>query len=154
MPPARAGCRGRECSECACSSGGPEPGGERLREFFGELEPAGHLVVSALDDRSPEQSGGHRGVQQERDRGAAGRFAEDGDVVRVAAEPGDVVANPVQCCDLIAQSDVRDPTDQREEALRPESVVDGDQNDAVARERGAVEGGAAPEPIMNPPPWT
>ena len=132
---------GRECSECAWCRGGSQPGGECLREFFGELEPAGHLVVSALDDRSLEQSGGQRGAQQERDRGAASRFAEDGDVVRVPAEPGDVVANPVQCCDLIAQSDVRDLTGQCEEALRPESVVDGDQDDAVARERDAVEGG-------------
>jgi hypothetical protein len=46
---------GRGCAECVCCRGSPEPDGECLREFFGELEPAGHLVVSARDDRGLRQ---------------------------------------------------------------------------------------------------
>ena len=66
------------------------------------------------------------------------RLAEDRDVVRVAAERGDVVTHPLQCGDLVEQRDVARAREavvemvEVREAERAEPVVDGDDDHVAA----------------------
>ncbi len=79
------------------------------------------------------------------DADAAGRLAEHGDVVRVAAECGDVVPDPAQRGLLVHQTVVADlvvlGVDGRvgEEAEDVDAVVERDEDDAaVPDQRGRV----------------
>ena len=111
----------------------------------------------ALDDRRAEQS-----LRSGRDevvahRHAARRFARDGDLVRVAAEVGDVVPDPAQRRLLVLQSVVADVAGRterrmREEPERAEPVVDGDDDDVAARHQPAAVVDL-PLPPVNEPPW-
>ncbi len=87
----------------------------------------------ALGDRAGEQAGGRwHGQQCGHDTGARG-LAEHGHPVGVAAEAGDVVANPPQCREHVAQGDVAvelfPERGEVDEAERAEPVVDGDDDD-------------------------
>ena len=105
----------------------------------------------ALCDGTPEQPGGRGRAEQRADAHAAGRLAEDGDVRRVAAEAGDVVAHPPQRLDLVA-----DPVAARtgegglqvaqvQEAEGAEPVVERHHHDVVEpRQVGAVVPGHVP----------
>ncbi len=71
-------------------------------------------------------------------------------LLRIAAEGRDVVAHPLQRGDLIEDAVVAGrrrtrlggQRRMREEAHRPEAIVDGDQHDALLRQRGAVVPGS------------
>ena len=81
----------------------------------------------------------------------------------IAAEPRDVVAHPLQRRDLVEQAVVArgallgsSPRElgMREEAERPEPVVDGDDDRAQTREvRRRRTARATPNPLEKPPPW-
>ena len=115
----------------------------------GRLGVSQRLLVererAALDDRPLEQPSRAAGDQLGQDRQAAGRLACDGDVVRVAAEPADVVLHPAQRRLLVHQPVVArraaGPRSQRRVGQEPqhaEPVVDRDDHDAVGRQFGAV----------------
>jgi hypothetical protein len=100
---------------------------------------------AALDDRLGEQPPGAAGDQVGQDRQATGRLTGDGDVVRVAAEPADVVPDPAQRALLVHQPVVAGraagPRRQRRVGQKPqgaEPVVDGDGRDAIGRQFGRV----------------
>ncbi len=92
----------------------------------------------ALRDGSAEEPGrpGHR--EQRRDAPAAGRLAEDGDPVGVAAERADVVAHPLQRCDQVEEPTVGGPALDVAEPFQPDPVVEGHEDDTAPGERGAV----------------
>ena len=62
---------------------------------------------AALGDYTPEQALCLRNHRQKRDAASAGGFAEDCDVVGVAAERGDILAYPAESFDLVEDSEVR-----------------------------------------------
>ena len=92
----------------------------------------------ALGDGAPEQALGPGHGQQRADAHRASRFAEDRDVGGVAAERGDVLADPRERRDLVLQAEVRVAVGQVEEALGAHPVVDRDANDPVTGESAAV----------------
>ena len=113
-----------------------EPPGERLG-----LGRVLDVVAAAGLGRARDQAGGERRRKQVGDRLAARRQAVDGDLVRVAAEGGDVLPGPAQRRDLVVQARGagRALAGHVEEAERAEPVVDRDDHEPVtARERDAI----------------
>ena len=98
---------------------------------------------AALHDGPMEETLCARRRQERQHTSGAGGLTEDGDVVRVAAECGDVVAHPVQGCDLVDDSGVghRSVVIEDEEAECPDAVVDGDDD--------GVGGGAQPGSVVH-----
>ena len=90
---------------------------------------------AAGDDRGAEQAGRAGSHQMVADRHPPGRLPGDGDLARVAAERGDVVAHPAQRGLLIGQAVValarRAQRRVREEPGGPEPVVDRDDDDVA-----------------------
>jgi len=96
---------GRDTRVVAGRGAQAQPFGDDACDVGGEIgaeEEVGH----ALGDAAVEQTGGSGHDHQHRDRCGARRFAEDGDVVRIAAESGDVVVHPLKRSDLVEQSPV------------------------------------------------
>jgi hypothetical protein len=112
--------------------------GDVARQFRSE-EGAGN----ALGDGPAEQSGCPRHRQQGRNRSSTRRLAEHGDPPGIAAERADVVAHPFQRGDLVEQPPVGRRALDLREPLDADPVVEGDHDDAVAREAGAVVLGKA-----------
>ena len=89
-----------------------------------------------------EQALGQRAGFQGKDRHRPRRLPDDGNVVRIAAEPGDVVANPLQRRDLVEQAIVagrpgfgfRRKLRMGEKSQRPEPVIEIDDDDVVLRQ--------------------
>src|SRR6266571_3384525 len=96
-------------------------------------------------------------------RYATGGLAEDGDIFRITSERGNVLLHPLECGDLVHVSVVAlwlfrmlaAQCREREETKAPQTVVEGDQDDALlgeldpgrARPRPAAEHeGAAVDP--------
>ena len=126
----------------SCSGGGAElaqePPGERLG-----LRRVLDVVAAAGLGRARDHAGGERRRQQVGHRLAARRQAVDGDLVRVAAEGGNVLPGPPQRRDLVVQARGagRALAGHVKEAERAEPVVDRDDHERVtARERDAVAG--------------
>ena len=91
-PPATSRSAGT-CGQRGPGTGHTEVGGHPLGPLGGDV--GGRRVGrSALHDGPVEQSGGGRRGQERGDAHPAGRLAEEGDVPGVAAEVGDVVADP------------------------------------------------------------
>src|SRR5690606_26412917 len=98
-------------------------------------------------DNPVEETFGEWGGPQNADALAAGRLAGDRHPIRVAAERGDVVADPLESGDLVEDAVVARcavagffrEVGVREEAEHPQSVIDGDGEDvATGGERLAV----------------
>src|SRR5690606_22699379 len=96
---------------------------------------------AALRDRLVEKPRGERRRGEHADGIAAGRFAEYRDVARVAAERGDVVADPSEAGDQIEQAVVAGSgaallgeLRMREKAERADAIGDADDHDAVLRD--------------------
>src|SRR5262249_59413726 len=93
--------------------------------------------------RAGEGPVGGRGGGQGRGVGPARRLPEDGDLVRVAAEGGDVVAHPLERAHQVERPEVpralgvaRALAAERgmaEPAERAEAVVEGDDDDVLGR---------------------
>ena len=122
--------------------GEPQAGGLRRAQVLDVADAA-----AAVDHGLVEQSVRRRNAHQEQAAGAASRRTGDGDVVRIAAERGDVVARPLQRRDHVEQAVVaerrvrrraRGQQRMREQAERPEAVVDRHHDDAAARQLRAV----------------
>ena len=104
-------------------------------------------AAGAHDDRLVEQAAGERGLDQGADGAAAGALAEDHHVVRIAAELGDVLLDPLQALDhvqdtVVAGHAVRAFGRQLgmgQEAEDAEAVVDGHEHHAVVGELLTVE---------------
>jgi hypothetical protein len=64
-------------------------------------------------------------------RNAAGGLPENGDLLRIATEAGDIVANPLDGETLIAEAEVLGNTRGTREAEDIEAVVEGDDNDIL-----------------------
>ena len=104
------------------------------------------MSAAALDDRFLEQTLGLRRRQQVQHAGAAGRFTEHGDIVRITAERGDVRFHPTERRDLIHQTVVaacvlrirRSQRRVREETEPAEPIVQRHQHDAALREARTV----------------
>ena len=58
----------------------------------------------AFEQHAPEQPRRERRSAQRADRGRTGRLARERDVIRIAAERGDVVAHPLERLDLVEQA--------------------------------------------------
>jgi hypothetical protein len=94
-----------------------------------------------------EQAAGGRHRQQRADFGPAAGLAEDHHIRRIAAEPGDVVADPVQARDEVEHADVARrgiflSTDLSEVQIAEDvqAMVDRDDHHVAAtRERGSVD---------------
>ena len=94
-------------------------------------------------------------------RDAAGGLAENGDIVRIASERGDVLLHPLEGGDLVHVGVValglfRMLLAQRgegEEAEAPQTVVEGDQDDALLGELDPRRAGKEPLPNTKAPPW-
>ena len=71
-------------------------------------------------------------------RGTGG-LAEHGHFVGIAAEGGNVVLNPAQGEDHVAQGEIRGHAADLEKSVDVHAVVDGDEHDAVPGEGRAVE---------------
>jgi hypothetical protein len=125
------GGRGRRDAEL-----GAELGGDDL----GALAAVHVVRRAALRDRPPEQAARARHGQQRAHGHRAGRLARDGHPGRVAAEARDLVADPLERGDHVAQAAVRRRVGEEREPLGGEAVVDRHRDDAVTRERRAVEG--------------
>src|SRR5690606_30778425 len=85
--------------------GGGRPGrdgGQSGGQHLGGQVPGAEC---ALDDRAVEQALGGRGGQMRADALAAGGLAEDGDVLGIAAERADAVADPPQGRLLVEQTE-------------------------------------------------
>ena len=101
---------------------------------------------AALADRSREQALGERRRHQHGDRYGTGGLTEDSDVAGVAAELGNVRANPFQCRDLVLQTEIAGwrtfpvKCGMRQEAEHPEPIVETDQDDALCGETSTVGG--------------
>lgn len=91
-----------------------------------------------MDDRPAEEAPGFGGGEDAADDGRSGGLAEEGDVVRVTAERGDVLPDPAQRGNDVEQAAVRGCAGGVEEPGDAQPVVEGDEDDAVAREGGAV----------------
>jgi len=115
------------------------------RDGAGDVRRQRRRVVDAghaLRDRPPEQARRQRAGQQRGDRPGPGRLAEDGDLVRVTAEGGDVVADPLQRGHLVEQAAVGGRPLELGEPLDACAVVEGDHHQiALAREAAAVVAG-------------
>jgi hypothetical protein len=120
----------------------------------GAVLAIGHLDGrSALDDGLVEQAFGRRHGHQHADFRAAARFPEDGDVVGITAELGDVVSHPFK-----GRNDVEDTREacmleafgrvfHMEVAQRTQPMVERDDHHIVeAAEIGAVRPGRRTRP--------
>ena len=96
--------------------------------------------IGALGNDSFEETLASFDERQERDAGRACRLAENRHVVRIAAEPGDVLLNPPEGLQLVQQAEVagllevlsaRDPLEVHE-AQEAEPVVNGHEQDVGA----------------------
>ena len=119
--------------------GGGDVAGQGRRE-----EGPGH----ALRDSAAEQPGRGRHDEQRRDRARPGRLAEHGHQVRVAAEGGDVLPDPVQRRHLVQQRPVGRDAGQIGVAFDADPVVEGHHYYVLPGQRRAVvpeqAGGAEP----------
>ena len=94
-------------------------------------------------------------------RDAARGLAEEGHVFRIASERGDVPLHPLECGDLVHVGVVAlelfrmlaAQCGEREEAEAPQTVVEGDQNDALPGELDPGRVGQEPLPNTKAPPW-
>ena len=133
-------------------------------DLFGRRKNGLSLTGAALHNGCPEKPIGLRCDEVVADRDGTGRFSGDGDLRRVATEADDVVANPPQCRLLVGQAVVALVAigAQRrvcQKAQRPESVIDGDDDDISAGGQPpcvvdvgtAVEESAAVEPHHHRP---
>ncbi len=89
-----------------------------------------------------EQAPGHRRRHQRIDAGAARRTADDGHIVGIAAEAGDVLPDPAQRRDLIHQPEIGGCLGRfvcqrrvREEAEPPDAVIGRDKDDTLLDQR-------------------
>ena len=119
--------------------GGGQPGllGDGRRDLGGQggrEEGPRH----ALRDRAAEQPGRGRHDEQRRDRARPGRLAEHGHQVRVAAERGDVLPDPVQRRHLVEQRPVGRDAGQVGVALHADPVVEGHHHHVLPGQRRAV----------------
>ena len=101
----------------------------------------------ALGDRPVVEGIGRRCAEDRGDGSGAGRLATDGHLPGVAAEVGDVVVDPLQRGDLVADAVVLRSGEggvevaELHEAEHAEPVVDGHDDDVtLPSERGAVVG--------------
>ena len=121
-------------------------GGEVLPPTFGHRQGGWRqAVAAAFDDRLLEEPGRQRRNDLRMRAQAASGFAEDSDVVRVAAERRDIRLDPLQRGLLIHQAVVAGSAaafgrecGMREEAQGAQPVVDGDNGDALGHQRVAV----------------
>lgn len=95
-------------------------------------------VGHALGDAAVEQTGGSGHDHQHRDRCGARRFAEDGDVVLIAAESGDVVVHPLKRSDLVEQSPVGHCAGYQHETFTGHAVVEADDYHTARRQPASV----------------
>ncbi len=93
---------------------------------------------AALGDRGLEEPACAGRAEQGADTGRAGRLAEHGDVIRVAAERADAFAYPFERGDLVEDAGVARARElavveigEMEEAERPEAVVDRHDHDVA-----------------------
>ena len=126
--------------------------GRRDAELLGE-PPAdlsrgrrgdGLMCPAALGDRPPEQPPGAGHREQRAHAHASGRLAEDGDAPRIASERRDVLPHPLECGDLIEQTEVGGSVTEVEKALGADAVVDGHADGAVTGEAAAIVGRTGP----------
>ena len=122
--------------------------GRRLRRRFGYAPRRKQTGAAAtrFDDGFMEQAVRQRRRHHGQDRPAAGGFAEDRDVMRVAAKRRDVLPYPLQRRDLVEEGVVAQQTVRvfpgqrgvREEAEAPHAIVEADEHDAALGEMRAV----------------
>ncbi len=100
----------------------------------------------ALRDRAGEEALRRGNREKGGHRIAARGLAEDRDVVRVAAEPGDVLAHPGERCDLVAEAEVgleralrRGELGEVEIAEGAEPVVEVHEDDLALAHQGLAE---------------
>src|SRR5436305_3619492 len=93
---------------------------------------------TALGDGAAEQPVGSRHGEQRADAHRSCRLAEDGDIARIAAEGGNVVAHPYEGGDLIEEANIGYAVAEKQEAICANSAVDGHENDAVAGKSAPV----------------
>jgi hypothetical protein len=109
--------------------------GRHPRRLLGGERPPS---VAALDDSAPEESLG-RGIGQDgTGDGGTGRLPEQRDVPGIPAEGGDVLPHPAQGLENVEQAPVAGSSGQVEKPGDTESVVHGDEHDAVTGEPAAV----------------
>ena len=107
---------------------------------------AGIKHGAALADNAAEQSSGQGRSHQRTNRGGSGGFAADGHFGGIASKRGDVALDPPQGRHLIQHAVVAGRLVRRfggefgmgEEAEHAEPVIDGDHDDALLGEVGAV----------------
>ena len=117
--------------------------GEGLEHESTPLTVEHQLGGAALHDGPVEEALGTGRAEQREHAPGSGRLAEDRDVGGVAAEAGDVVADPFERSDLVEDAEVGGRTGvlDHEEPERADAVVDGDDHAVGARgEAGAVVG--------------
>ena len=131
-------------SASSFGSGSAELGEQRVAHRCGALGVERVERRAALHDRTAEQSAGERRSAEVEHDAAARRFAEHGDAFGIATERGDVVADPLECRDRVAEPAVGDTADvaRVEEAERAEPVVARDDDDVLfrAEPRAVVRG--------------
>ena len=89
----------------------------------------------------PTEETGSAGHRHERCYAhTASRFAKDRDVIRVSSESGDVLLDPGESSDLVEHAEVDNAITQIEEAIGPQTIVDGDADNSIAGETRAIIG--------------
>ncbi len=129
---------GGESGELRRCRGNAKQFGDRSRDGGG-IAGRSHVRDPADRDGPPEQSPRRRDGQEHADHAAARRLSGDGDPCRVAAEVRDIVADPFEGGDAVPHAAVRGGAVDGEEALDAETVVDVDDDNAVAVVAAAVK---------------
>ena len=93
---------------------------------------------AALQNGAPKEAGRLADGDQRRDAEGAGGLAENRDLAGIPAKGADVVLHPAQRSQLVEQPEVGGAIPKPEEALRPQPVIDGHADDAVAGKAAAV----------------
>ncbi len=109
----------------------------------------GFELASAFANHPVEQSAREGASRQQVGAPGAGRLAEDGDRLRIAAESRDILLHPLQGGDLIEQAEIGGSGvigfpgqfRMREETEHAQAIVDGHHDDTLPGQLFAIVGG-------------
>src|SRR2546427_6607674 len=96
------------------------------------------MPCPTLGNNSAEQTCGAGHRQQRGDAKGASRLAENGDVIRVAAEGSNVVLHPCEGGNLVEHTKVSDTVIQVEETVCSEAIIDCDTYYSITSEAAAI----------------
>ena len=130
-------------ARCGYAELGRDPVGV-ARRFVDGAQVVGR---TAHQDRPAEEALRSRDRQQRGTGHGPRGLTRDRDVGRVTAERRDVLLNPLERCEPIEHAAIGRRVPQREKALDPEPIVDGDHHGAVAGETAAVVPRAGVAPV-------